>query len=115
MPTVAPLAIARLVAATAVACDGVVAVTPGPFGVTATHGVGGRVPGVRVEAGQPGRVALHLSITMGRPIAALAADVRTAVAATLDRDVPDGAPWSVDVHVVDVDAPPVPSLPGRLG
>lgn len=101
--SIAPLAMARLAAAAAEACDGVAAVTPGS-GVAATHGPGGRVDGVIVTPGAPGgaRVAVHIEVAPMGPLPELAAGVRAAVAAALADADPDRAPWTVDVHIVDL-------------
>lgn len=115
MPTIAPLAIARLAAARAAACDGVVAVTPHPIGVAATYGPGGRVPGVEVVLGPPGRVTVHIRAALGIDLGTAAGAVRSVVADALDDGDPERSPWVVDVHVADVDDGAVRAGHGSLG
>lgn len=113
MPTsIAALALARLVVRVAEACDGVAAVSPGPSGVAATHGPGGRVPGVVVHPSAPGgpNVTVHLVATLDQPLPQVAERVRAAAVTALAEADPDRAPWTVDVHVSDV-IPPVPGRP----
>ncbi len=102
-----PLALARLVAASASECDGVAAVAPGPSGVAATHGPGGRVPGVilRPATAEGATVTVHIVAEAVSSRPDLAAAVRTAVTSALDEAVPASAPWTVDVHVADLVTP----------
>ncbi|CAN5609804.1 MAG: hypothetical protein ACR2JF_08170 [Iamia sp.] len=102
--SVAPLALARLVARVAGACDGVEAVAPALPGVAATHGPGGRVPGVVVHPLAPGgpSVTVHVRVSLGRPLPAVADEIRRATIEALAQADPDRAPWTVDVHIADV-------------
>jgi uncharacterized alkaline shock family protein YloU len=91
----------RAVAGSVLACAGVVRLSGGPYGGAGTYLPGGRVTGVVVReagAGAPD-VAVHVVALAGTPVAEVAAQVRSAVAAA--------APGSrVDVHVEDVDTAP---------
>ncbi|SDF85407.1 Asp23/Gls24 family envelope stress response protein [Klenkia brasiliensis] len=89
----------RVLAAAVLACPGVVRLSGGPFGAVGTYLPGERVTGVvvrEVAAGGPPDVAVHLVSRTGVPVAEVAGQVRTALAAA--------APGSrVDVRVEDVD------------
>ena len=103
MPTsVAPLALARLAASTARSCAGVVSVDPGPSGVAATHGPGGRVPGVTLRI-PAGAATVHLVVGADRSLPEVAEDVRRSVAGALTEADPEPGRWTVDVHIADID------------
>lgn len=85
--------LAQQVALAAGGVDGVVGLVTGPFASVATYGGGARVPGVRVHA--PDHVRVDVAVRYGVDVAAVADEVRAAVAS-----VAGGV--RVDVRVVDV-------------
>jgi uncharacterized alkaline shock family protein YloU len=98
-PAPSPLEIARSVAGAARAHDDVVDLDAGLAREFATYGLGGRVPGVRVERDQHGtQVRLRIVVRYGRPIPDVGDEVRERVeAALVGVDRP-----AVHVHVADV-------------
>jgi uncharacterized alkaline shock family protein YloU len=97
----APEPDAEAVAAAALACDGVHALTPGSDVVEiATYLPGRRVHGVRVS---PGRAEVHIVTEYGVSIVEVADRVRAAVQVA----VPSGGavPAQVDVYVDDIQGP----------
>ncbi|MBV2362655.1 hypothetical protein KUM37_04745 [Streptomonospora sp. NEAU-YY374] len=79
------------------AVPGVVALSAGAFGTTATPGPGGRVEGVAVRAEG---VEVGVVVRYGRPIPDIAADVRAAVLAARGGSA---GPLDVEVRVADID------------
>jgi uncharacterized alkaline shock family protein YloU len=98
MTGIAPVTLAAAAAKAAVSTKGVVRLHRGPGGTVATYGAGRRVPGVRVGDGP--QIHVHLVVTLDRPIPMVAADVRDAVLAALERLGDFGR--VVHVHVADV-------------
>lgn len=95
-----PVGVARIVADAARSHDDVVDLDAGLAGEFATYGLGDRVPGVRVEVDRDGRTQVHLRLVVrfGRPLPDIGDEVRSRVAAGLDRTAePD-----VHVHVADI-------------
>jgi uncharacterized alkaline shock family protein YloU len=91
--------------------EGVVELDAGPLATKVTYGNGGRVAGVTVHDGGPGRtVTLYLKVAWG-PIPEVAEAAMTAAADALDAVYPDDGPWRVDVEVVDITPPEVAALP----
>lgn len=112
--TIAPLAVARAAAAAAVGVPGVVDLDAGRLGERATHGRGGRVPGVVVTGlGADQRVAVRIVVDGLRPVRPVADAVRDAVLAVLG-DNPGGAP-PVDVHIADLRRPDSGPAAGTTG
>lgn len=101
--------VARAAATAARSHDDVVDLDRGLAGEFATYGLGGRVPGVRVELGPDGRtcVSLRLVVRFGRPLPDIGDEVRARVLAAL-ADVADP---EVRVHVADITDPPTPARP----
>lgn len=66
----------RAIAAAAIGCSGVAALSSGPFGTVATYLPDGRVEGVTVREGA---VEVHIVTDFGLPLPELADRVRTAV------------------------------------
>lgn len=100
----APEPDAETVAAAAVACEGVHALTRGSDVVeVATYLPGRRVLGVRVS---PGRAEVHLVTEYGANMVDVADRVRTAVRSAVTP--PSCPPPQVDVYVDDVQGPDVP-------
>ena len=95
-----PIDIARAVADAACAHDDVVALDRGLAGEFATYGLGGRVPGVRVEVDRDGgaQIELRLVVRFGRPIPDIGDEVRSRVSAALEHV----ADPQVHVHVADI-------------
>lgn len=95
----APVEVARVVADAARSHRDVVDLDAGLAGEFATYGLGGRVPGVRVERDRDGRtqVQVRLVVRFGRPLLDIGDEVRSQVVAGLDDGEPD-----VHVHVADI-------------
>jgi uncharacterized alkaline shock family protein YloU len=101
-PAQSTLEVARSAADAARSHDDVVDLDAGLAREFATYGLGGRVPGVRVEREQDRtRVRLRIVVRFGRPLPDIGDEVRARVAAAL-RDV--GAP-EIHVHVADIADP----------
>lgn len=105
-----PIAVARIVATAVETTPGVVALHTGALGEIATYGGGTRVPGVVVGRGQQAAVNVHVVAAMGRPLNALADEVRSRVAQHLAAELPAAAAMPVHVHVADVST----EAPGAL-
>lgn len=99
-PSPSPIDVARAVADAARAHDDVVDLDTGLAGEFATYGLGGRVPGVRVDVDRDGRtqVQLRLVVRFGRPLPDIGDEVRSRVTAGLDGI----AEPEVHVHVADI-------------
>lgn len=100
-PASSTLDVARSVADAARSVDDVVDLDAGVAGEFATYGLGGRVPGVRIDVDRTGRTFAHVRVVVrfGRPLPDIGDDVRARVAAALgDRT---GDP-EIDVHVADI-------------
>ncbi|HSP02658.1 MAG TPA: Asp23/Gls24 family envelope stress response protein [Acidimicrobiales bacterium] len=95
----APVDVARIVADAARAHDDVVDLDAGLAGEFATYGLGGRVPGVRVERDRDGRtkVQVRLVVRFGRALPDIGDEVRSRVTARLDAAEPE-----VHVHIADI-------------
>ena len=100
-PAPPPLAVARSVADSAMGHGEVIALDAGLAGEFATYGLGGRVPGVRIDRRESGgsRIRLRVVARYGRPLSELGDVVRSAVRAGLAEL---GVEASVEVHVADV-------------
>lgn len=107
-----PIDVARTVADAARAHDDVLDLDYGLAGEFATYGLGGRVPGVRVEVERDGRtrVQLRLVVRFGRPIPDIGDEVRSKVAAALG----PAADPDVHVHVADITTAAPASAPPEL-
>ena len=95
----APVEVARVVADAARSHGDVVDLDAGLAGEFATYGLGGRVPGVRVERDREGRtqVQVRLVVRFGRALPDIGDEVRSRVTAPLDGPDPE-----VHVHVADI-------------
>ena len=95
-----PVDVARVVAVAARSHDDVVDLDAGLVGEFATYGLGGRVPGVRVEVDRDGstQVRLRLVVRFGRPLPDIGDEVRSRVTAGLGGT----AESEVHVHVADI-------------
>lgn len=107
-----PIDVARAAADAARSHDDVVDLDSGLAGEFATYGLGGRVPGVRVEVDRDGRaqVRLRLVVRFGRSLPDIGDEVRSRVAAELG----DSTASDVHVHVADIatdDAEPAHARP----
>lgn len=99
---VEPVVLAAAVARAVTALSDVVDLDDGHVGEIATYWRGRRVGGVRLRAGSPPRIAVHVIVRYGRPLPEVAADVRAlacAAAAELDDNLARAA---VDVHITDL-------------
>lgn len=98
-PAQSTLELARSVADAARSHDDVVDLDAGLAREFATYGLGGRVPGVRVEHDQDRtRVRLRIVVRFGRPLPDIGDEVRDRVAAALSGL--DAA--EIHVHVADI-------------
>ena len=97
-----PIAVARIVATAVETTPGVVSLHTGALGEIATYGGGTRVPGVVVGRGERAAVDVHVVAAMGRPLNALADEIRDRVARRLNAELPAATAMPVHVHVADV-------------
>jgi len=81
--SVSPVVLARAVAASVLAVDGVVDLDAGTVGEYATYGAGQRQPGVRAVVGSPPRVAIRLVVAYPVALPGLVDRVREAVVAAV--------------------------------
>lgn len=96
------VAVARLVAASALEVPDVVGFHGGAVGEIATYGGGTRVRGVRIYGPPNPRIRLRLIVRFGARLDDLAEDVRQRIRAALDTVAPEFARGPIDVHVADV-------------
>lgn len=104
-----PVDVARVVADAARSHEDVVDLDAGLAGEFATYGLGGRVPGVRVDIDRDGRthVRVRLVVRFGRSIPDIGDEVRSRVTAGLD----DTADPDIHVHVADIREDTEPARP----
>lgn len=99
---VAPLAVARVVAAAVCQVRGVVELHAGRSGDVATYGTEGRQEGVKVRADDGSHITVHIVARFGERLDHLAERVRGAVSTALAAEIGDLTDVTIDVHVADV-------------
>lgn len=100
---VAPLAVARVVAAAVCQVSGVVELHAGRSGDVATYGTEGRQEGVKVRADDgSSHITVHIVARFGERLDHLAERVRGAVSTALAAEIGDLTDVTIDVHVADV-------------
>lgn len=100
-PVPSTIDVARFAADASRSHDDVVDLDAGRAGEFATYGLGGRVPGVRVDTDAAGRTRLRvrLVVRFGRPIPDIGDEVRSRITSGLHGMVDEP---EVHVHVADV-------------